>query len=475
MLGVVLALPDLALTDAAASEGRASAPRPDERLAGLSLALRTALTLQKEGAKRLLLVIRSGDEGLLATLRADRRLRVPTEALVVGEAPAAGSSEGSPSAAVPPSGGEATAMSRAVVAAMRAVVTEPFLLGRYDVVVDPAIYRRLREAPPVGALGSLAARGGTLVGPLRAAPALLAELTSLDARSLRKLAAQGALVLQDVGTAWSVALATPEDRRRATFQLFEACRKSVDGFVARHLNRHVSLWISKRIVDTPISPNAMTIMTFVIGLVGAAIALQGGYLPFLVGAALMQVNSILDGVDGELARVRFQHSQLGQWLDTVGDDASNFFFFAALAWGVRSQPAGAWLSLAGWIVTATTVLTAALYYSELVGSGSGDLYALEWEFDKKPPAGLKGKLVLVGRTVLKQDFFVFTWFCLALFGALGYALPMFALGGVVTVIAATGRRISHLRAKGRAGAGAGAGAVAGAVAVAVNDAQRIKK
>jgi CDP-L-myo-inositol myo-inositolphosphotransferase len=194
----------------------------------------------------------------------------------------------------------------------------------------------------------------------------------------------------------------------------------------------------------------MTIVTFLIGLGGAAVAAQGGYGPFLVGAALMQLNSILDGVDGELARVRFQHSKLGQWLDTIGDDASNLFFYAALAWGVRAEPAGAWLSLAGWVVTAATFLTAALYYSELVGSGSGDLYAIEWEFDKQPPKGIGGKLVRFGRLVLKQDFFIFLWLCLALGGLLGWALPMFALGGTITVIAATGRRIGVLRARRRA-------------------------
>lgn len=452
MLGVVLALPELALADLRAARGHPIRARPDERLAGLSLALRSALTLQKEGVSRLVLVIRSGDEPLLEWLRAEPRVRLPVAGVVV-------SPDETAQAPAPPCCDGMTPMGRAALLALQAEVTEPFLLGRYDVVVDPAIYRLLRDTPLGTTKGSAAAQDGALIGPLCGTPELLCALKSLDARALRKLAEEGSLGLVPMGERWAVALGTQADRRQASLHLFEACRKSVDGLVARYLNRHVSLWISKRLVDTPVSPNAMTIVTFLIGLAGAAVAMQGGYVPFLVGAALMQLNSILDGVDGELARVRFQHSKLGQWLDTIGDDASNLLFYAALAWGVRSGPAGPWLSLAGWIVTAATLLTAALYYSELIGSGSGDLYAIEWELDKRPPKGLGGKLVRFGRLVLKQDFFIFLWLVLASFGMLGWALPMFALGGTITVVAATGRRIGLIRARRRA----------------AGEAQRIKK
>jgi phosphatidylglycerophosphate synthase len=52
---------------------------------------------------------------------------------------------------------------------------------------------------------------------------------------------------------------------------------------------------------------------------------------------LFQLNSIIDGVDGELARMRLEASVLGEWLDTVGDGLCNTTSRRQLA-GAR-QPA----------------------------------------------------------------------------------------------------------------------------------------
>src|SRR5690606_32747233 len=51
--------------------------------------------------------------------------------------------------------------------------------------------------------------------------------------------------------------------------LWERCRKVVDGFVSRNLNRHISLFISRRIATSPITPNHVSSFTLVLGLVGA--------------------------------------------------------------------------------------------------------------------------------------------------------------------------------------------------------------
>jgi phosphatidylglycerophosphate synthase len=153
-------------------------------------------------------------------------------------------------------------------------------------------------------------------------------------------------------------------------------------------------------------------------------------------------------VDGELARVRFQHSKLGQWLDTIGDDSTNFFFYVGLALGARSLSSGAALtSTAGWVVAATTVLAAALYYSELLGMGSGDLNALEWSFERQPAPGWRSKLLRWGHFLLKQDCFIFLFLVFAVLGVLHYALLLFAAGGIITVIAAAGRRLGAGRPK----------------------------
>ena len=449
MLGVLVAIPSPAPPGAQGAAQPSAGVAPSSLLAGLSLGLRAVLVLQKQGVSRVVLAIRSGDGELVEQIRADGRVKVEIEAVEL----AAGASLGR---------------------ALRSAVDEPFLLCTTDLVLDPRLLRTLGQDLELTGLGRAAARGGVALEPLpplRGKPGLLDALARLEDEPLpagggaepgasapepgclrpatlhafTRLIEQRELELCDVGDAWAADARSAAGRARAVHHLFEACRKPVDGIVARLLNRHVSLFLSKRLVGAPVSPNAMTVMTFLVGVGGAAVAMRGGYWPTLCGAALMQCNSILDGVDGELARVRHQQSKLGQWLDTIGDDASNLVFYAALAWGARSLPRAATaMSVAGWVVTAATLLTAVLYYSELLGTGSGDLYALEWSFEQRPAPGWRDRLLRAFHAILKQDFFIFLFLVLALCGVLSYSLPLFALGGVITVIAATARRIARL-------------------------------
>lgn len=386
---------------------------PLDGLAGLPLALRTSLTLQKEGAARIALIVPEGRADIGARITSDRRLKAAVEVV-----PAASAARG--------------------LAALLARTARPVLVGMSEVIVDPAVYRALGSASPGGAAAVCAARGGELIGPFLATPDLAPELSGEDlAGSLSRLIEAGRAKRLDVGAAWAARADTKEGRTRAFNALFEACRKPVDGVVARHINRHISIFISKRLVNTPLTPNMMSVVTFLLGVAGAVSAAQGGYWYTLLGAFLFQWNSILDGVDGELARVRFQHSKLGQWLDTVSDDTSNLIFYAGLAVGAAPLPGGRYLVIAAWVGIVASLLTTAQYYAELIRVGSGDLYAIEWDFDKAPPSGFAGKMLIFWRYVVKKDFAILFFLALAVLGVLPYALPIIGGAAVGTLIAAT--------------------------------------
>jgi len=247
-----------------------------------------------------------------------------------------------------------------------------------------------------------------------------------------------------------VTLRTADDRREAKRRLFEACRKPVDGLVSRHLNRHVSIAISKLVVDTPLSPNAMTAFTFSLSLVAGALAVRGGYLPTLGAAFLMQWNSILDGCDGELARVRHQGSKLGQWLDTIGDDWSNVIFWATLGVGARPIPSvGETLAWCGYIGALGNGIAALTNYLVLAKLGSGDFYALD-AGKARTRTGLGATLVGAVELVLKQDFFLFLMLVLAALGVLHQALYAIAVGAIVTAMNSLARTLTFFAARARA-------------------------
>jgi 1L-myo-inositol 1-phosphate cytidylyltransferase / CDP-L-myo-inositol myo-inositolphosphotransferase len=215
--------------------------------------------------------------------------------------------------------------------------------------------------------------------------------------------------------------------------------------VSRNFNRHISIFISKRLVGVPVTPNMVSAFTFLLGVLGALSAARGGYPGMLLGAFLFKWNSILDGVDGELARVRFQHSKVGQWLDTVGDDAANLVFYAGLGVGCAALPLGPYFVACAWIGIVTSALASAQFYVELYRLGTGDLYAIEWGFDKAPPRGLRGKLLIFFRNVLKKDFAILFFLLMALAGVLPFALPIIAAAAVCNLVAATGRNLRRLR------------------------------
>ncbi|GAI18852.1 unnamed protein product [marine sediment metagenome] len=69
----------------------------------------------------------------------------------------------------------------------------------------------------------------------------------------------------------------------------------------------------------PISPNIITIISFVTGLVAAFMFIKGNYFFTLFAGLLVQLSSIIDGCDGEIARLKFQGTPFGAWFDTILD------------------------------------------------------------------------------------------------------------------------------------------------------------
>jgi CDP-L-myo-inositol myo-inositolphosphotransferase len=127
---------------------------------------------------------------------------------------------------------------------------------------------------------------------------------------------------------------TPADRRRAERTLVSlAARKPLDGPVSRLVNRRLSWPISLLLLRAGVSPGAATVATFLFALAAAAVLALGAVWPaaLVLGGILVQLASILDGVDGEIARASLHSSPFGGFLDSVLDRAADAAVLAALA------------------------------------------------------------------------------------------------------------------------------------------------
>jgi len=69
--------------------------------------------------------------------------------------------------------------------------------------------------------------------------------------------------------------------------------------------RWLSMSISKQVIKhTSLTPNTITVMSFLAALAGGYFLLQGTYAAFVIGGLLSLLRQILDQVDGEVARVK---------------------------------------------------------------------------------------------------------------------------------------------------------------------------
>jgi len=237
-------------------------------------------------------------------------------------------------------------------------------------------------------------------------------------------------------------IASLRDAVRGNTALLRACRKPTDGWTSRHLNRHVSLTLTRLLLHSPLTPNQVSVAILCMGLASGVIAARGTAEGFLVGAALLQLQSILDGCDGELARMTFRQSKLGEWLDTVGDDASNYAFFGGASVGMfRASGRAAWLAI-GAVIVGCGAVASALEYRYLLRKGTGDLLAY-------PVTAGSGRFTTAVQPLFKRDTFIALTFVAAVSSRLHWALLAFAVGAVAILITVlrTEARISRGEAR----------------------------
>ncbi|NJE29697.1 CDP-alcohol phosphatidyltransferase [Thermococcus sp. 18S1] len=127
---------------------------------------------------------------------------------------------------------------------------------------------------------------------------------------------------------------TPSDLKMARRMLVKTAVKGTgDGFISRHLNRKVSTEISYLLAEKA-TPNQMTVVTFVLGVISAFLTL----LSLPLAGILYQISSILDGVDGELARAQMMTSRFGGYIDSLLDRYVDGAFLTLLAYSTLREP-----------------------------------------------------------------------------------------------------------------------------------------
>ena len=126
----------------------------------------------------------------------------------------------------------------------------------------------------------------------------------------------------------------PEDFLIQQKKLLQSSGLSNDSFMDKTITRFFSRQLTRLFLQTPLSPNIITILSLVIGLISAVFFLQGTHENSIIGAGLLLLSAWIDCTDGEVARLKFLESKIGGKLDILCDNLVHFSVFFAIGMGL---------------------------------------------------------------------------------------------------------------------------------------------
>ena len=170
----------------------------------------------------------------------------------------------------------------------------------------------------------------------------------------------------------------PADLPAAEAAIRRSSYKETDATIAR-FNRRISLPISVALIRTPLTANQLSVTLVALGFYSAWLFSLGHYGTGVLGAFLSLAASVLDGCDGEIARLKYQESALGCWIETVGDYSYYVAIFVGLSIGAAKQTHWEIFYWFGGVALAGSIVTIALLVylrSRITGGQPDKLHAV---------------------------------------------------------------------------------------------------
>jgi len=222
---------------------------------------------------------------------------------------------------------------------------------------------------------------------------------------------------------WQRVLSEPQ-RQLAEEKLNGWLVKPTDGIFAR-ANRRISIPISRQIIPYPITPNMVSLFTLGVSFAAGVFLALGGYWNMLTGAVLGWLSSVLDGCDGEVARLKLQESAFGCWLETMCDNLYYLFIFGGLTIGlVRNSGNRTYLVWGGVLVfgAIASFLTTGLQRHQLA-SGHPEQYLKIWH--KEADNRSSNPFLYLGRHtefIIRRCFLPYVFLFFAIFHIMNWLL-----------------------------------------------------
>jgi len=229
------------------------------------------------------------------------------------------------------------------------------------------------------------------------------------------------------------AIDTSANRRRATRAVLRATGKPSDGWVSQRFNRPVSRAFSRAALIFGMSATTASMLTLLVGLICAWTASQPGYLALVATGLLFQLASVLDGVDGEIARATLTESAFGARVDTIVDQVTYVTCFAGAMIG-WAREAGGTVPIAVAVITGVALVLSLLRAGRFVAAHATNASFVFVDRAVRRAAVDTGRVPLrlaaASFTLLRRDLFAVIFLVASLTG-LRALMPALILAGVV--------------------------------------------
>ncbi len=220
---------------------------------------------------------------------------------------------------------------------------DPLFFFDANLLLDPLVLDALKQRTPpcflVSANGSpnhLVWRVGWLTQEaIAAGQAAVQHADQLLLTSVER--SDGALSSE--GAPYCVKITGKDDLPRGWKLLIDRASKRPADVMEKYAVPPIENWIVRKLCETAVTPNVVTLLALAVALSAASLFYEGW---FLLALACAWVATVLDGVDGKLARVKLMTSSIGRLGQMTGFFHESAWYVAWAAYLARAYDPVAW-------------------------------------------------------------------------------------------------------------------------------------
>jgi len=140
-------------------------------------------------------------------------------------------------------------------------------------------------------------------------------------------------------------------------------KKEKESLYIRYFIRSVSVYFTKILLHTSVTPNGVTVIGFLVGVIASIFFFSGGYMNFILGSVLLLLANIFDYVDGEIARYRKSASITGNYLDDVLTELVFIMAFSSLTIGLYMASQSIIIIILGFMLVGSASYHKVVFYT----------------------------------------------------------------------------------------------------------------